>query len=263
MPERRETATPNRANRGDCGGFCLIAVETVAKRYGKQQVLRDVTFAAPSGQITAIVGKNGCGKSTLLSIAAGMLKPDSGKVLVNGRNPFADSSTGKTIGFVAQDDCLFEDLTVGDNLRFWASASGVKGRDAAKDPFVKILELEPFLKKKVSALSGGMRRRTAICTALFGNPACLLLDEPFSGLDLVYQQELSRFLLELREMGKTLIYTTHSPEELTALSDSVLLLSGGRIIFSCNTTQLVQQDKDVKQLLISLLLRGEIDNERG
>lgn len=234
----------------------------MSKRYGKQQVLNGASFLAPSGKITAIVGKNGCGKSTLLSIGAAMLKPDSGRVLLDGKDPFTHPQARKTIGYVAQDDCLFQELTVRDNLAFWASAAGVKLRQPARDPFVGMLGLNAFLGKRVSALSGGMRRRTAICTALLGNPQCILLDEPFTGLDLVYRQELSAFLLELRRMGKTLVYTTHSPEEIETLSDITLLLSDGRIVLSRNTNELVYQGNDVKQILLSLL-QGESENERG
>ena len=228
----------------------------MSKAYGAGQVLNGVSLVVETGQIAAIIGKNGCGKSTLLSIAATMLRPDSGKVLLNGQDPFASSELRRAIGYVAQGDSLFEELSVRDNLRFWASAAGIPGQAVIRSPFVELLGLDAFWSKRVSRLSGGMRRRVAICAALLGDPLYLLLDEPFSGLDMIYRQQLSEFLLEMKQMGKTLIYTTHSPEELSALSDIALLLSGGQIARREDVRALSGSGADMQRLFLSYL-KGE------
>jgi len=225
----------------------------VSKTYGAAQVLNGVSFVVESGSIAAIIGKNGCGKSTLLSIVATMLRPDSGRVLLNGTDPFADAKLRRRIGYVAQGDSLFEELSVGDNLRFWASASDINGAQVLKSPFVELLGLNAFWEKRVSRLSGGMRRRTAICAALLSDPMYILLDEPFSGLDMVYRQELGGFLRQMRTMGKTLLYTTHSPDELSALSDVAFLLSQGRIAHKIDTRELSQDKTDWQTLFLSFL----------
>ena len=220
-------------------------------------MLSGVDFVVETGTIAAIVGKNGCGKSTLLSIAATMLRPDSGRVLLSGSDPFADPGLRRSIGYVAQGDSLFEELSVGDNLRFWASAAGISREQMLNSPFVELLGLNAFWKKRVSQLSGGMRRRVAICAALLGDPLYIMLDEPFSGLDMLYRRELAGFLREMRTMGKTLLYTTHSPEELSALSDVALLLSGGRIV---RREEMRGQDKnttDLQELFLSYLKGDE------
>lgn len=239
----------------------LIRVEGIAKQYGGQQVLRDITFSVETGQFAAIIGKNGCGKSTLLSILAGMLLPDQGTVSLGLEASGFQGAPGREIGYVAQGDCLFEELTVWDNLVFWASAADLSRGQLEGNRYISLLGLEDFLYQRVSRLSGGMRRRTAICSALLGDPSCLLLDEPFAGLDMIYRQELSLCLSGLREMGKTLLYTTHSIEELAALSDITLLLGKGTILCRKSTNQLLN-GKDAQTNLITLL-KGENDDERG
>ena len=219
-------------------------------------MLKDVSFAVATGQIAAIIGKNGCGKSTLLSIAAGLLRPDDGRVLLGGENPFTQPALRRKIGYVAQGDCLFEELTVADNLQFWASAAGIAREAARAGPFVELLGLGDFWRKRVCDLSGGMRRRAAICAALLSDPLYILLDEPFSGLDLIYREELSGFLRKLKALGKTLLYTTHSPEELASLSDVALLLSDGRIARQEDTKSISKNQADLQAVFLSYL-KGE------
>ena len=217
-------------------------------------MLGDVSFSVATGQIAAIIGKNGCGKSTLLSIVAGLLRPDDGRVLLSGEDPFAQPALRRKIGYLAQGDCLFEELSVGDNLRFWASAAGLSREAVRTGPYPELLGLCDFWQKRVCDLSGGMRRRVAICAALLSDPLYILLDEPFTGLDLVYRQELSSFLLAMKGLGKTLLYTTHSPEELASLSDVALLLSDGRIA-RCEDTKSIKQ-ADLQAVFLSYL-KGE------
>lgn len=227
----------------------------ICKRYGAQPVLNGVDFSVEAGSAAAIIGKNGCGKSTLLSIMAGLLVPDRGQVLLEGADLLTNRALRAKVGYVAQGDCLFEELTVADNLAFWASASGVPAKGLNGNYYVRLLGLDAFWGKRVSRLSGGMRRRTAICTALLGDPAHLLLDEPFTGLDLLYRQELAAFMGQLRQMGKTLVYTTHSPEELATLSDITLLLAEGKILLRQPTAELLK-GSDIQTTLITLL-KGE------
>jgi len=228
----------------------------VSKTYGKRQVLGHVSFAVESGTVAAIIGKNGCGKSTLLAVCAGVLRPDSGQVLLRGKDTATQPNLRRCIGYLAQGDSLFEELSVGDNLRFWGSAAGLCASGVTGSPFVELLGLGDFWQKRVSRLSGGMRRRTAICAALLGDPEYILLDEPFSGLDMIYRQELSAFLNKMREMGKTIIYTTHSPEELAALGDTALLLQDGQILREENIRAHLSGGADLQALFLSYL-KGE------
>jgi len=228
----------------------------VSKSYGARCILDGVSFAVEPGTVAAIIGKNGCGKSTLLAVAGGVLRPDSGRILLDGKDPAARPDLRRRIGYLAQGDSLFEELSVGDNLRFWGSAAGLHSSAVAGSPFVELLGLDVFWKKQVSHLSGGMRRRTAICAALLGDPDYILLDEPFSGLDMLYRQDLSAFLCKMREMGKTIIYTTHSPEELAALGELALLLQGGQILRKEIINTHLRQGTNLQTLFLSYL-KGE------
>ena len=228
----------------------------MSKTYGNRQILNSVSFEVKPGTVAAIIGRNGCGKSTLLAVAAGVLRPDSGRVLLDGQDPATHPNLRRRLGYVAQGDSLFEELSVGDNLRFWGSACGLASSAVTSSPFVELLELGEFWQKRVSRLSGGMRRRAAICAALLHDPEYILLDEPFSGLDMLYRQELSCFLRKMKEMGKTIVYTTHSPEELAALGDSALLLRDGQILREENISAHQNTGTDLQMLFLSYL-KGE------
>lgn len=191
----------------------------------------------------------------MLSIIASVLKPDkrSGGVFINGTNVFNDSSLRKKIGFVTQDNDLFDDLTVKDNIDFWASAAGVGSKAVFSSYFVKLLDLNEFYNKRIKALSGGMKRRVAICCALVNDPSLIILDEPFTGLDLYYKNELIEYLTRLKNIGKTIIYTSHGSDEIMRLSDVVYIISGGIIKNSMPAQNIALSGQDLSSILLKLI----------
>ncbi|MDR3091370.1 MAG: ABC transporter ATP-binding protein [Clostridiales bacterium] len=205
----------------DGKGEYAAVVSDIYKKYGRVEAVRGVSLSVAEGERLCVIGRNGCGKSTLLGLIAGTLRPDSGEVRIK---------SGLKIGFAPQEDVLFADLSVLDNLKFWnAAAKGGTPAAKSKNETVAALGLEPLLKKRVKALSGGMRRRVSIAAAQIRDPEILILDEPFSGLDAFYKRELSEFLTGLAKRGKTIIYTSHSPDEISGTADSVVLIEGGRV----------------------------------
>ena len=202
----------------------MLEVKGVTKRYRKTVVLNNICFSAETASSVCIVGQNGSGKSTLLSIIAGHLRPDSGDILYNGTSLFSETHK-RLIGYVPQTDNLFPALSVRDNIAFWASAAGLSFKKVNQQGLPSLLGIETFWNKKVSALSGGMRRRVAICAALLHNPALLLLDEPFTGLDLVVKEDLLQSLEALRAAGHTIIYTTHNLDEVARLPGKMIALN--------------------------------------
>ena len=236
----------------------MLRVEQVSKSYGSGQVLSSVSFEAHPGRVSAIVGRNGCGKSTLLAIVSGMLRPDSGRVLLADKDLLQNPGLRACIGYLAQGDSLFEELSVSENILFWASAAGHSSGQLSSNRFVRLLGLEEFWGKRISRLSGGMRRRVAICAALLSDPDYILLDEPFAGLDILYRQELVDFLLTLRKMGKAIIYTTHSAQELAALGDVALLLREGEVAVRDDIHALSAAGINLQERLTSYL-KGEED----
>ena len=225
----------------------MLEARNISKSYRKKQILRDVCFNAPPGAYTCIVGRNGSGKSTLLQILAGMLAPDCGGAVLLG-DQMRSSAYARNIGYVAQADSLFGHLSARDNIAFYASAAGLSMSASGVAHFTQLLGIDPFLKQRVSTLSGGQRRRVAICVSLLHDPACLLLDEPFSGLDLVVKDELFRSLEELRRAGKIILYTTHNIDEIFTPAKLIALCGG-----TCMEVEYIQSQGDFRQFMLNLI----------
>jgi len=201
----------------------LIYVTDICKSFGGKAVLDNISFTVAEKDCACFIGRNGCGKSTLLNLLSGMLKADSGKIKIDG---------GGGIGFAPQTDILFNDLSVSDNLKFWACAAGVKVKNLWTNECVKVLDIEAIKKKKIKNLSAGMRRRVSVAVSVMKNPDVVILDEPFSGLDIYFKTSLISYLKKLNETGKTIIYTSHSADEIIGLCNKIFLIEGGKIVFS-------------------------------
>ena len=187
----------------------MLEVRSLSFSYRGRPVISGLSFTALPGTVTVLAGPNGSGKSTTLSLIAGILKPDSGTIRADAR-----------IGYVPQGVALFEDMTVLDNLRFFAAE--------AKAPVPERLPfgLESILNKRVSALSGGMKKRVSICVALLGDPGILLFDEPVESLDLVFRDELASVIRNLRANGRTILYVGHETSEYTDFYDRMIFFGG-------------------------------------
>ena len=159
------------------------------------------------------------GKTTLLTIAAGMQKPDSGSVAAEGK-----------LGYVPQEPALFGEMTVRDHLRLWYAANNLPGKllFSASAPET-LLGLHLHARKRVDRLSGGVRKRLSIACALAGDPPGLLLDEPFTALDLQTKTDILALLSDLKQRRKGLLFTSHDPSAVAAAADRVLLLRDGAI----------------------------------
>jgi len=181
-------------------------------------VLDGINFSALPGESAVIVGRNGTGKSTLLSILAGYLRPDSGTISIQCGSA----------AFCPQDDNLFEDLTVRDNILFWARARGSRPDTNAPD-LAKLFDIGSYAGKRVRHLSGGMKKSAAIVCALTNSSQLLILDEPFSGLDIFYKDAILRALDTLKSMGKCIIYTSHNTDEIIGLDSQIYTISQGKL----------------------------------
>ena len=195
----------------------MIVAKGISKSYGRQVVLSDINFSAEAGESAVIVGRNGIGKSTLLTILAGFLRPDSGSV----------QCSEEIIAFCPQEDDLFEELTVRDNIRFWSAISG--GSNGSSRHFANILGVDAFAGKKISQLSIGMKKCTALCCALCGDPRLLILDEPFAGLDIFHKNALIAAFGQLIADGKCILYSSHSIDEITGLGSQIYTLANAKL----------------------------------
>lgn len=202
-----------------------LCIRQMNKAFGKQQVLRDVSLTAQSGSCIGILGANGTGKSTLLSILAGVQKPDSGSVTLDGRELLKDPALrGQLVGYVPQGTPLIPELTARDNLLLWYSPRELAGE--LDGGILAMLGVGDFLNKRVSRLSGGMKKRLSIGCAMAKRPPVLLLDEPTAALDLACRRDIAGYLDTYRRSGGILLLTTHEESELK-LCDRWYLLKDG------------------------------------
>ncbi|MFA4701450.1 ABC transporter ATP-binding protein [Pyrococcus kukulkanii] len=201
-----------------------IEVVNLVKRYRDFEALKGVTLRIKENEIFALLGPNGAGKTTVLRIIAEGLSYDSGEVKVFGRKLSREAL--RFIGYVPQEDILYNLLTVEENLQFYADLF-----DAPAERIDDLIERFSLpRKKKVRELSGGFRKRLSIAVTLLHNPRIIILDEPSTGLDVPSRRELWRIIRELKEEGKTIILATHYMEEAEVLSDRVAIMNEGRVI---------------------------------
>ena len=210
----------------------LLRFENVTRRFGDFTAVDDVTLDVEKGETFSLLGPSGCGKTTLLRMAAGFDRPDSGRILLDGRDITHLPPDERPVNTVFQSYALFPHLSVRDNIAFgpklkrWSTAE-VK-RETER--MLELVDLTAHAGKKPSQLSGGQKQRVAIARALVNKPQVLLLDEPLAALDLKLRQ---RLLVELDaihdEVGITFLYVTHDQGEAMSISDRIAVMNRGVI----------------------------------
>ncbi|XKE95346.1 ABC transporter ATP-binding protein [Metaplanococcus flavidus] len=216
----------------------MVRVKGLSKSFGKQRVLKDIELTVAEGQIYGLIGPSGSGKTTLVKMIVGIDSPDSGTVTVMDKR-VPDLGLLQDIGYMAQSDALYPELTGKENLAFFASLFNLKGSRLKEriDYVAKIVDLETSLNKKVAAYSGGMKRRLSLAIALVHDPKLLILDEPTVGIDPELRQSVWQELLELMAQGKTIILTTHVMDE-AAKCEMIALVRDGGILASGSPEEL-------------------------
>ncbi len=210
-----------------------IVVDKLVKYYGKTKAVDNLSFTVKKGEVYAILGPNGAGKTTTIKSIAGLIKFDSGKITVLGKDVSEEALEIKEIiGVMPELPNLFGDLSVRENLEFLARLYGLdkKERKERISYIVELLNLKHFLNKKYDVLSKGLKRRVDLAAALLHDPEILILDEPTSGLDVKYAVTIRLLIRDLAEEGKTILLTTHNIPEAMELADKVLIINKGKKI---------------------------------
>ena len=218
-----------------------VRIEHVSKRYGRKQVLKDVSLHTQSGRCIGILGANGSGKSTFLSILAGVLRRDGGSFTVDGQELFSDNRLrADYVGYVPQGTPLLEELTAWDNLRLWYDKQTLQ--QELEGGVLGTLGIGDFLKVPVKKMSGGMKKRLSIGCAVAGRPPIVLLDEPTAALDLACKRAIAEYLRGYKAAGGLLILTTHDVLELELCDEWYILKDGSlvRYAFDGNVDALVR-----------------------
>ena len=196
----------------------MLRAEGLKHRFGAVRALDDVSFSVQPGQTLAVFGPNGAGKTTLLKVLAGLIQPQRGSAQVQGGR--------RAIGWIGHQPQLYAQLTVRENLRFWASLYDV----SPSEELLARLGLVDYADRPVRALSRGLVQRVAIARALVHDPRVLLLDEPFTGLDRVAAESLRRLLGDVMKQGGASVLVTHNVEEGTELATDVAFMRAGRFV---------------------------------
>lgn len=239
---RVQPESPAAADLHTKGSHRLIQVKQLSKRFSGHTVVDQLSLEIPAGQAVAFWGPNGAGKTTTLRCLIGLL-PFDGSISIEGIDVGSQGKeVRKKIGFVPQELAFHDDLSVKETTRFYARLKGVPAPMEEKiEPILARVDLNGHEEKIIRELSGGLKQRLALGIALLGEPHILVLDEPTSNLDVHARDDFLDLLLELKESGMTLVFSSHRLEEIATLADRVILLENGQLVADCPPDQLGEQ----------------------
>lgn len=215
-----------------------IEVMGASKSFKKQQVLKDINLIIKENEIFGLIGPSGAGKTTLIRLIIGAIEADSGVIKV-GQDIVPNLKTLVNIGYMPQNDALYNDLSGRDNLMFFGGMYLLKKTELIKriNEVLKLVELDNDSEKRVINYSGGMKKRLSLAIAMLHNPAVLILDEPTVGIDPILRKKIWNEFYSLKNQGKTIVVTTHVMDEATKC-DRLGLIYGGDII-ACDTVEVL------------------------
>jgi heme exporter protein A len=217
----------------------VVNVNSVSKAFDTRPVLRDIEFEIGPSQAVLICGVNGAGKTTLLRIIAGLLQPDLGSVELCGHNIKKDPEKAKAkFGMISHKSMLYPELTVLENLSFFATLYGVKNSGPCISELLRNVGLSSYTYDSAGTLSRGLLQRLAIARALINRPTLLLADEPFTGLDTDASNHLMAVIAEFIQTGGTIVMTTHDIAMALQCCSRVLVLNKSKLIFDTQTRDL-------------------------
>ena len=205
----------------------VVTVSNLIKQFGRFAALRGVTAEFSGGKLYAILGDNGAGKTTLLRTLAGLTQPSSGEVTILGASKFRDIC--QQVGYMAHPSLLYDEMSGMENLEYFARLYGITSRTRCAEVICSV-GLDPDLTRPVGQYSQGMRQRMSLARALLNDPKVLLLDEPFSNVDLHSATAMVRLLAGTRDRGTTIFVVTHQASLLEHVADEFVWMEYGKII---------------------------------
>ena len=234
----------------------MIAVRSLAKKIGQQEILRGVDLEVATGETLAIIGRSGGGKSVLLKHLVGLMEPDAGEIWVEGQNiiGLTERQLGavrEKIGILFQGAALFDSMTVAENIAFPLREAGERNPKVLREKvreMLDVVELEGQEEKMPESLSGGMKKRVGLARSIVRRPSCVLYDEPTSGLDPVVSDSINRLIRRLQKrLGMTSVVVTHDMKSAFDVANHVAYLHEGRIYFYGTPNQLQQTSDPILQ----------------
>ena len=216
----------------------LLEVENVVKQFAEHRALDGVSLSVPENSVYGLLGPNGAGKTTLIRIINCITAPDSGEVRLNGKRMTAEDV--RHIGYLPEERGLYKKMKIGEQALYLAQLKGMSKSDALKSLkyWFEKFEIQAWWDKKVEELSKGMAQKVQFITTILHNPKLLIFDEPFSGFDPVNADLLKREILELRDKGATIIFSTHNMSTVEDLCENISLVDKSKIVLQGNVAQI-------------------------
>lgn len=212
-------------------------------------VLFDISLKVKEGEIFGFLGPNGAGKSTSIKLLLGFLRPDSGKIFINDLQVGKDTIQNH-IGYLPEIPCFYENLTGLETLLFAGRSSGIKGVSLKNNAIhiLKKLDLESGKDKRIKAYSKGMKQRLGLAMTLIHDPGIFILDEPMSGLDPLGRRLITDVILELKERGKTVFFSSHILSDIEKLCDGIGILNKGRLLYDGSVSGLMDSNSHISSI---------------
>ena len=234
--------------------MAFLEVKNVRKQYANHLALDNVSLEIEKQHVYGLLGPNGAGKTTLIRIINNITAPDSGEVLLNGK-PLNANDTAR-IGYLPEERGLYKKMKVGEQALYLYQLKGLSKPEALKrlKYWFEKFEIENWWDKKVEELSKGMAQKVQFITTVLHQPELLIFDEPFSGFDPVNAELLKREILELRDNGATIIFSTHNMESVEAICDDISLINHSRVVLQGSVSDIQQQ---FKENIYSALIRTQ------
>ncbi len=232
-----------------------IAVRGLRKSFGDKEAVAGIDLQVAAGSLAGLVGPNGAGKTTSLSMMTGLLRPDTGQIVISGRDVWADPPAAKAvIGVVPDQPRLFERLSGEELLEYAGRLRGLPAGEARSRAaqLLEVLDLTADAKRLVADYSTGMRKKVSLGCALIHNPAVLFLDEPLEGVDPVSADVIRRLLTRFTASGSTVLFSSHVMELVEQVCDHVAVIDKGRIV-AHGTIAEVRGGKTLQQAFIALV----------
>jgi len=211
----------------------MIRVERLHKQFGQVVAVDDVSFDAPDGAVTGLLGPNGAGKTTTLRMLYGLMRPDAGRILVDDMDAVADPlGAQRRLGVLPDLSGLYPRLTAREHIHYFGELHGLTGSElsAHADRLLERLDMRDIADRRTAGFSHGERTKVAIARALVHDPTNVLLDEPTNGLDVMSTRAVRDIIRRLRAEGRTVIFSSHVMQEVSALCDTIVVLAHGRVV---------------------------------
>ena len=222
----------------------MIEIKNISKKFGKLEVLKNVSVSCNSGQCIALIGPNGCGKTTLIKSILGMVIPDSGSMEFNEKSIFGDYLYREKIGYMPQIGRYPDTMTIGEIIEMVKKIRNSK--DNLDEDLFRDFEIEKMLNKQMRTLSGGTTQKISAVLAFMFNPDVLILDEPTAGLDPLASELLKEKIIKEKEKGKLIIITSHLLSELDDLISEIIFMQDGKIFFHKKVNELREETQEDK-----------------